>query len=54
MTCAEKEAVKARVMCMYQTQHSLSCLSREPTIAPGSTCLTNRCYGLYLQDCLPA
>lgn len=54
MTCLEKEAAVTRLMCMYLTQQSLSYISRETTIAPVSTCLTHRCYNLYLQDCLPA
>lgn len=54
MTCLEKEAVATTMMCVYLTQQSLSYISRETTIAPVSTCLTHRCYGLYLQDCLPA
>ena len=54
MTCLEKRAVRARMMGTYRTQGSLSCLSRELTIAPVSACLTHRCYSLYLQDCLPA
>lgn len=54
MTCLEKETGVTRMMCMYLTQQSLSYISRETTIAPVSTCLTHRCYSLYLQDCLAA